>query len=84
MKDIEKEMLDNHDALIKKVLKSLFYTFLIFVFSIWGIGFLIHLPYQDMSVEQANTLYILSICIGIIFTIFYCTFTIVEEIKKKK
>jgi quinol-cytochrome oxidoreductase complex cytochrome b subunit len=83
MKNTEKEMLDNHSVLMKKILKSLFYTFLICIFSIWGIGFLVQLPFRDMTVEQSNTLGIFSICIGIIFTIFYCTFTIVEEIRKK-
>jgi hypothetical protein len=48
-----------------------------------GIFGLISLIFTNMSVEQSNTWIIISLCIGVIFTIFFCTFTILEEIKKK-
>ena len=83
MKSTEKEMINSSDQFMKKVLRSLLYTFFIFIFSMWGIGFLIQLPFGDMTVEQSNAWAIISVCIGIIFTIFYCTFTIIEEIRKK-
>ncbi len=83
MVNTEKEMLNNHNKFIKKVLKSLLYTFFILVFSMWGLSFLIQLVLGDMTVEQSNAWGIISVCIGIVFTMFYCTFTIIDEIRRK-
>lgn len=80
----EKEMLEDHNTLVKKILKSLLYTFFVFIFSLWGIYALIANVFHNLSVEQSNTWAIISICIGIIFTLFFCTFTILDEIKKNK
>ncbi len=38
---------------------------------------------NNTTVEESNTWVIIFMCIGIIFTIFFCTFTILDEIKKK-
>lgn len=81
MDDKERSMLDEHQHFMKKILKAMISTFVIFLFSIYGILPLIGLAFGN---DSSNTLFIISFCIGIIFTIFYCTFTIVDEIKNKK
>lgn len=68
---------------IKKVLKSILYTFFISIFSMFVMFSLINLAFT-MSVEQSYYWSIVSIGIGVIFTIFYCSFTIIEEIRNKK
>lgn len=80
----EKMMLEENNKFFKKVLKSMLYTFFILLFVVFGVNFIINLIFGEMTVEQSNTWVILSISIGIIFTIFYCTFTIIEEIRRGK
>lgn len=65
-------------------MKSALYTLLIFFISIWGIYGVIGSTFGDMSAEQSNTWMIISLGIGIIFTIIYCTFSILEEFKNSK
>lgn len=84
MIDDEKVTCEEYSSFMGKILKSLLYTFAICIFSIWGIFMLINLLFGNMSGEQSDTWIIISFCISIIFTIFYCTFTIVEEIRKKE
>lgn len=84
MNDKDKEILEYNKRFMIKVLKSALYTFFIFMLSTWGIYSIVSLIFKNMSVEQSNTWGILSFCVGIIFTIFYCTFTIIEEIRKEK
>lgn len=49
----------------------------------FGLYSLVNLGFKNMSVEQSNTWAIICMCIGIIFTVFFCTFTIIDEIKKE-
>ncbi|ERI91907.1 hypothetical protein HMPREF1982_02950 [Clostridiales bacterium oral taxon 876 str. F0540] len=78
--------MDNNtdNKLLKNILKSVLYTALIWVISMYGIYSIANLAFPNMSGEQSNTWIVLSLCIGIIFTIFYCTFTIIDEIKNIK
>ncbi|WP_427337662.1 hypothetical protein [Caloranaerobacter sp. DY30410] len=78
----DQDILDYNNKFMKRILKSLLYTFIVFIISVWGVFSVIGLIFNNMSVAQSNTWAIISICIGIIFTIFYCTFTILDEIKK--
>ena len=65
-----------------KIIKSLIYTFAVVIVSMWCIYSLVNLAFTNMTVEQSNTWIIICMCIGIIFTIIFCTFTILDEIKK--
>ncbi len=75
---------NTNNKLLKNILKSALYTALIWVISMYGIYSIANLAFPNMSGEQSNTWAVLSFCIGIIFTIFYCTFTIIDEIKNVK
>ncbi|MBL4934225.1 hypothetical protein JK636_00475 [Clostridium sp. YIM B02515] len=75
---------NTNNKLLKNILKSALYTALIWVISMYGIYSIANLAFPNMSGEQSNTWVVLSFCIGIIFTIFYCTFTIIDEIKNVK
>ena len=76
-------MEQNNSSLLIRVVKALLYTFAMVILSMWGIYSLVNLAFTNMSVEKSNTWIIICMCIGIIFTIFFCTFTILDEIKKK-
>jgi hypothetical protein len=73
----------NERIFLIKVLKSLVYTFAMVIVSMIGIYGLVNLGFTNMSAEQSNTWIIISLCIGIFFAIFFCMFTILDEIKKK-
>ena len=62
----------------KNFTKSLIYTIGMFLFSIFGIGTVIGIIFNDVSGDWIEV----NLFIGIIFTIFLCTFTIIDEIKK--
>lgn len=79
MKDKEKEIEEYNDRFMKKVLKSALYTFFIFLFTIFGVVFIMYLVFHG-----GDAPFIISFCICTIFTIFYCTLTIIEEIRKIK
>ena len=64
------------------ILKASVYTVLVLI-PIYGIYFLVALSFNNMSVEQSNTWIIISMCMGIIFTIFICTLAILDAIKNK-
>lgn len=84
MDEKEKKMMEDNNRMFKKIFKSILYTLIIFFISIWGVYGVICLAFGKMSVEQSNTWGIISLGIGIIFTVFYCTFTILEELKNTK
>ncbi len=73
---------DNHQFL-RRVVKSLLATVAMVILSMWGIYSLVSLAFTNMSVEQSNTWIIISMCIGTIFTILLCTFSILDELKRK-
>ena len=70
--------------MLKNILKSVIYTFLTFLFIVFGIYRVVNLAFSNMSVEQSSTWIIICMCIGIIFTIFVCTFMIIDEVRHKK
>jgi len=76
-------MNDNKNTLLIKIVKSLLYTLFMVLVSMQGIYLLVNLVFTNMSVEQSNTWIIICMCIGIIFTIFFCTLTILDEINRK-
>lgn len=76
-------MNDNKNTLLTKIVKSLLYTLFMVLVSMRGIYLLVNLVFTNMSVEQSNTWIIICMCIGIVFTIFFCTLTILDEIKRK-
>ncbi|MPM54813.1 hypothetical protein SDC9_101595 [bioreactor metagenome] len=78
-------MLEKEKSTIpSKIVNSIIYTLFMVLICIQGIFGLVSLIFTKMSVEQGSTWIIICICIGIIFTIFFCTATILEEIKKEK
>ncbi|WP_406242031.1 hypothetical protein ACF3M2_14075 [Tissierella carlieri] len=79
MDDKDKEILEYNNKFMKKILKSALYTFFICILTMFGINLIFDLIFQG-----SDTSFIISFCIGIIFTVFYCTFTIIEEIRKEK
>lgn len=84
MDEKEKKMMEDNNRMFKKIFKSILYTLITFFISIWGVYGAISLAFGEMSAEQSNTWVIISLGIGIIFTVFYCTFTILEEVKNSK
>jgi ABC-type amino acid transport system permease subunit len=66
----------------KKILKAFGCTILITVLSMVVIFQVIGFIFRNMSVEDSYVWAIICMCMGIIFTIFYCSFTILDEIKK--
>lgn len=74
---------ENNSSFWIRVVKALLGTLVMFFLSTWGIMSLVGLAFTNLSVEGSNTWVIISICIGIIFTIFFCTFTILDELRKK-
>lgn len=76
MDDKEKKIEEYNDRFMKRILKSALYTFFIFLFTMFGVAFIIGLVF-----DTGDTSLIISFCISIIFTIFFCTMTIIEEMK---
>lgn len=73
---------ENKHTFLTKIIMSLIYTFAMIIISMGGIFSVVNLAFGNMSVEQSNTWIIICMCIGIIFTIFFCTFTIIDEMKR--
>ena len=73
----EKEMMDYNNKIMKKILKSTMYTIITVFCVLYGLGFILDLVFQsgDMTI-------VICLLIGIIFTVYYCTLTIIEEIKR--
>lgn len=73
----EKEMMAYNNKLMKKILKTTMYTFITVFCVLYGLGFILDLVFQsgDMTI-------VVCLLIGIIFTVYYCTLTIIEEIKR--
>lgn len=72
----------NDKVPLKKILKAFGCTILITVLSMFVIFPLVGFIFGNMSVEASYVWASICMCMGIIFTIFYCTFTILDEIKK--
>lgn len=79
MDNKDKEILEYNDRFMKKVLKSLLYTFFIFLFTMLVVVFIF-----DLIFHGSDYSIVISFCISIIFTLFYCTMTIIEELRKIK
>ena len=78
MNNEDKEIIEYNDRFMKKVLKSALYTFFIFLFTIFIVYFILSLIFHDND----DFVVIISFFVSIIFTIFFCMITIIEEIKK--
>lgn len=76
-------MEENDYIFLIKVVKSVFGTIVMALVSMMGIYSLVNLAFKNMSVEQSDSWLLVCLGIGIIFTMFFCTFTILDEIKKK-
>lgn len=79
MADKEKGISKDNYRFMKKVLKSALHTIFVILSWMFVVGFLFGLLFdgKDSSI-------IIILCMGIIFTIFYCTMTIIEEIRNLK
>lgn len=75
-------MVEEKSTFMSKVVNSIIYTLFIVILCMVGIFGLVSLVFTNMSIELGNTWIIICMCLGIIFTIFFCTVTILEEIKK--
>lgn len=80
----DQEILSYNKKFMKKVLKSALNTLFICMLSIIGIFSIVGIIFNNMSVEQSNVWIVICMCIGIIFTMFFCTYTIIEEIRRGK
>ena len=78
MNNEDKEIIEYNDRFMKKVLKSALYTFFIFLFTIFIVYFIVNLIFHDND----DFVITISFFVSIIFTIFFCMITIIEEIKK--
>jgi hypothetical protein len=76
-------ILMDEDSFVLKIVKSLLCMLAVVIIVVQGIFWLVSLAFNNMSVEQSNTWIILCMCMGVIFAIFFCTFTILGELKKK-
>lgn len=76
----------NRYEFLNKVIKSSIYTFIIVMLSMVGIYSFISIVFTNVNTiaEQSNTWMIICVCIGIIFTIFFCMFTILDELRKRR
>lgn len=72
----------NESKVFEKFFKSLICTLLVFIISLFGVRSIAAWLFPNMSPSQSDTWIIISLIIGVIFTIFYCTFTIIEKINK--
>ena len=79
MNNKDKEILEQNSKFFKRVFKSAIYTFFIFLFVMFGLIYVF-----DLVFHGGDTSLIISFCVCIIFTVFYCTLTILEEIKEIK
>lgn len=77
MKEIEDEVLNSFNRFMKRIFKSLLYTLLVYVVSMWGLCFILQPVFGEMA-------FVISLCIGIIFTIIFCALIIIDEIRMKK
>lgn len=75
------KIMEDNKKLYKKIFKSILSTLIVVFISFSVIYGTIDLVFGGMSVEQSSAWLIISLGIGIIFTIFYCTFTIIEKLK---
>lgn len=75
----DKEVLEYNERFIKKVLKAALYTLCVILFAIFLLGLVL-----GLMLDGSETSIIISLSIAIIFTIFYSSLTIIEEIKKIK
>lgn len=73
----EKEFYQEGHRLYKKIGKSIVSTLIVFLVFIMGLNALL----SSVASDLADTWLILSCFLGIIFTIFYCSYTILEAIK---
>lgn len=75
--------MESKNGFLKRIVEVIIFTFSIVILSVFGLYSLVGLAFPNMSVEQSDTWLIICLCIGIIFTIFFCTFLILDEIKRK-
>ena len=78
----EQEFYAEGNRVYKKIGKTMLYTILVFIIFGIGLNSFIQILLPNMSVESYHTWSIICCCVGIIFTIFYCTFTLLGELKK--
>lgn len=75
MNDKDREILDYNSRFFKRLIKSGLHTMVVFIVSVFlgNYTFTLLFKSDDMAI-------ILSFFVAIIFTIFYCSFTLIEEI----
>lgn len=78
----EQEFYAEGNRVYKKIGKTMLYTILVFIIFGIGLNSFIQILLPNMSVESSHTWSIICCCVGIIFTIFYCTFTLLEALKE--
>lgn len=77
----EKKMIEENRRVTKKILKSAAYTIIIFLVFMYGLNTIFQVASIGGSGDGGITI---PMYISVIFTMFYCTFTIIDEIKKTK
>lgn len=78
----EKEVCDDGHRVYKKLVKTMLHTILLFIAFGIGLNSLVQTIWPNMSVESSKTWSMICCCVGILFTIFYCTFTLLEKLEK--
>lgn len=71
------------DSFTKQIVLSLMFTLVIAMLFMFIVPSLLSIPFKNASVEQSNYWIIACMFMGVIFTLFICTFTILDEINKK-
>ena len=66
--------------IVKRILKALGCTLGCYILSLWLFS-LVGLHFKNMSVSQGDTWIIICIGLVIIFSIYICTFTVLDKIK---
>jgi len=78
--EIENKMTLRKRIYKRRIIKSLIYTFLSILVSIWGVFALFSKIFNDQSAESQHTYLIMGFLIFTIFIALFCTFTILDKL----
>ena len=68
---------------LQKILIALFYTFIVVIVSVFGIGNILAVIPSYSTVEGSFHLLAHAFLIGLIFTVIFCTMVLLEKMEKE-
>ena len=68
---------------LQKILIALFYTFIVVIVSVFGIGNILAVIPSYSTVEGSFHLLAHALLIGLIFTVIFCTMVLLEKMEKE-